>query len=282
MTQSHRLLLTAALLLAAPLLHANVSESSINKQLGGLRAVPDAQRPAAAKQIAADIRTLPAGKSKLQCADGLVHLVTEGDLGADTVQAAADALSEALAGSPVPAKGDDPPMPYMDLARLVRYEHVTATLNDPLYAKALEKLKKEEEEIQKADFTLKDMHGKKYTLSELKGKIVMVNFWATWCGPCRMEMNSLDWFYTKFAPQGLVILSITSEDPFKVASFLGPINYHPPVLLDQGGKVSNLFHVTGVPKTFLFGRDGKLLDVAIDARTGKQFAQMLSVTDLHP
>jgi thiol-disulfide isomerase/thioredoxin len=173
-------------------------------------------------------------------------------------------------------------MPYMDLARLVRYEHVTATLDDPLFAKAAQVLAGEDADIEKADFTLKDLHGKKVTLSELRGKIVLVNFWATWCGPCRLEMPDLDALYTHFQPQGLVVLSITDEEPFKVSSFIGPTSYHPPVLLDPDGKVSKQFHIDGIPKSFVFNREGKLVAVAIDQRTQRQFLDMLSKTDLHP
>jgi thiol-disulfide isomerase/thioredoxin len=282
MTHIHRTLLVAALLLAAPLLHAKNAESAITKQLEGLRQLPEAQIPAAAIKIAADIRALPGGESKVNLADRLVHLVTEGDLGAEARQATADALTEALAASPVPAKNNQPPAPYIDLARLVRYEHVTTTLNDPLYVKATETLADEEKEIAKADFTLKDLHGKKYTLSELRGKIVMVNFWATWCAPCRQEMGVLDSLYGYFGPQGLIVLSITDEKLFTVGSFLAGGKYRPPVLLDPDGVVAKQFHITGVPKTFIFNRDGSLLSVAIDRRTQRQFLDMLSLTDLHP
>jgi hypothetical protein len=80
----------------------------------------------------------------------------------------------------------------------------------------------------------------------------------------------------------LVILSITDEDAFKVVGFLGPTNYHPPVLIDTGGKVHKLFHISGIPRTFFFDRDGKLLGETIDQCTPKQFVEILSKTDLHP
>lgn len=274
------LLATAALLLAAPLLHAQVSESDINKQLGSLRSLSAEKRPAATIQVAADIRALPA-LHKVGLADGLAHLVTEGDQGAEALQAVADTLSQALAQFPVPAKNDKLPMPYLDLANLVRYENVTATLNDPLFAKASQELADNDAEIDKADFTLKDMHGKKFTLSELRGKIVLVNFWATWCGPCRLEMPDLDLIYTHFQSQGLVVLSITDEDIFKVGPFITRAGYHPPVLIDTGGTVAKQFHIMGVPKTFVFNRDGKLVAEAIDQCTQRQFLAMLAKTDLH-
>jgi thiol-disulfide isomerase/thioredoxin len=214
-------------------------------------------------------------------ADALSHLVTEGDPGHDALQAVADTLSAALTESPLPAKGDKIPMPYHQVAMLVRYEGVTSTLNDPWYDKAAKMLADNEADIEKADFTLKTLKNKKVTLSELRGKIVLINFWATWCPPCRAEMGDLDVLQRYFESQGLVVLSITDEDGFKVAQFFGGNKYAPDVVLDPGGKVHQAFHITGIPRTFLFGRDGKLLAVAIDQRSRRQFLEMLSKTDLH-
>jgi peroxiredoxin len=283
MTFSHRTLLAAAVcLLASPLLQSESTEAAITKQMGTLRTLSATQRPAATVKLAQDIRALPAGQDKLKLADALANLVTEGDQGMDTKQAVADTLAQALTQSPMPAKGDVPPPPYMDLASLVRYENVTATLDDPLFAKAKQVLISNDEDVARADFTLRDIHGKKVTLSELRGKIVMVNFWATWCPPCRLEMPDLDVIYTHFQSQGLVILSITDEDPVKVDPFIGKMGYHPPVLFDPDGKVHKLFHVEGIPRSFVFNRDGRLVAEAIDQRTQGQFFQMLARGGLHP
>jgi thiol-disulfide isomerase/thioredoxin len=192
-----------------------------------------------------------------------------------------DTLSAALTESPAPAKGDKIPMPYQQVAILVRYEGVTTTLKDPLYDRAAKMLADNEADIQKADFTLTNLKNKKVTLSELRGKIVLVNFWATWCTPCRAEMGDLDLLQRYLGSQGLVVLSITDENGFKVTQFIGGNKYAPDVVLDPGGKVHQAFHITGIPRTFLFGRDGKLLAVAIDQRSRRQFLEMLSKTDLH-
>jgi len=282
MNSFHRTLLVIALLFAAPLLFAQASESAITRDIGKLRSLSATERPKATVKIAANIKTLPAGQPKLQLADNLAHLVTEGDQGDDARQAVADALSQALAQSPVPEKKGQPAMPYVDLTRLVRYEHVNATLADPQFAQATKSLVDNDAEIEKADFTLKDLKGKKYTLSELRGKIVVVNFWATWCGPCRLEMPDLDLIYTHFQDQGLVVLSITDENPFKVNTFLGGASYHPPILFDSEGKVHKQFHIDGIPRTFVFDRQGKLVAEAIDQCSQRQFLVMLSNTDLHP
>jgi peroxiredoxin len=282
MKPAQQILLAAAVLVAAPCLFAQVSEADIVSQIKTLRSLDPVQRPLTTIKLAQQVRTLPAGLSKVKLADALANLVTEGDQGQDALQTAADTLTKALTEFPIAAKGKEPPEPYLLLANLVRYKQVTTTLDDPQFVKASQVLVDNEADVQKADFTLKDLHGKKVTLSDLRGKIVMVNFWATWCPPCRMEMPDLDKIYTRLEPQGLVILSISDEDSSKVNTFISKADYHPPVLLDPGDKVHNEFHILGIPKTFLFDRDGKLLGETIDQCTGQQFLKLLSKTDLHP
>ena len=284
----HRALLVAVILLAAPALYAKNQVDALKSQIDNLRDVPQAQRPAVLVKLATDIRALPAGKDKVALADNLCHQVTEGDPGRDTIQAAADTLSQALAESPVPAKKDTPPAPYFDLARLVRYEGVTASLKDPLFAKAADTLVNYEADINKVDFTLKDLQGKKVTFSQFRGKVVLVNFWATWCPPCIQEMGDIDAIYTHLASQGLVVLAIDPEDapvgePMKIPEFVGKMRYHPTVLLDPGWKVANQFHLDGgIPKTFVFNREGKLVAVAIDMRTQRQLLNMLALAGIRP
>ncbi|MGA7525257.1 MAG: TlpA disulfide reductase family protein [Acidobacteriaceae bacterium] len=277
-----RIALSALLLATTPvLLHAD-NVSKIEGRMRQLRSLSATDRPPATVQLAGEIRALPPSKDKVMLADSLAHLVTEGDQGQATIQAVADTLRQSLSETPVKSKKGDLPMPYMDVANLARYEGASESWNDPMYAKAQQTLAEQDAQIEKADFTLKDLHGKKWTLSALRGRIVMVNFWATWCGPCRLEMPNLDAIYTHFEPQGLVVLSISSEESFKVNAFLSGKNYHPPVLIDDSGKVFRMFHIEGIPRTFVFNRDGKLVAEAIDQRTQRQFLDMLAKTDLHP
>ncbi len=276
-------LLFVSLLAVPSVLPGQAAQSSVIKQLDGLRAVPDAQRPAATTKIANDIRTLPAGLPKLKLADELSHLVTEGDPGRETLQAVADTLAQALKETPQPAaKNGTPAMAYMDLAKLARYEGTTTDLKDAQMDKADQILAANDADVEKADFTLKDLNGKKVTLSALRGKIVLVNFWATWCPPCQKEMQDLDLIYTHYQPEGLAILSLSSENPFTIGSYLNNKNYHPPVLLDDGGKVAKEFHVDSLPRSFVFDREGKLVAEAIDMRTQRQFFMMLAKAGLQP
>jgi len=280
-------LLTLAACCIATTLHAQAakpaSDTDIVKQLQGLRAVPDAERGAKTGEIAREIRALPASMRKTQLAVGLAHLSTEGDPGRENLQEVTTTLGAALAETPVPATKDGKPAePYMELASLVRYEGMTTELSDPQLTQAGTLLAENDAEIEKADFTLRDLNNKKVTLSELRGKIVMVNFWATWCPPCRKEMPDLNAIYNHYKSQGLVILSLSDEDMFKVGSYISQAKYTYPILLDPGGKVAKQFHVEGIPKSFVFNRDGKLVAQSIDMRTQLQFLHMLAKAGLTP
>ncbi len=256
------------------------AEQVVVDQLKTLRSVPEEQRGQHIKDLALQIRALPAGMHKVQLGAGLASLSTEGDFGHDMLQAVATTLGDALAETPVPAEKDQPAYPYAELAQLVRYEHLATTLKDPQLSRAEAQLVREEADVQKATFTLSDVSGKSWTLSDLRGKVVLVNFWATWCPPCRLEMPDLDAFSKRFASQGLVVLSITDEDAAKVNPYLAAHKITYPILLDPGRKVAERFHVQGIPRTFVFDRNGKLVTQAIDRRTKNQFLQMLAQAGL--
>jgi peroxiredoxin len=257
------------------------AEQAVIAQLKGLRGVPDEQRGRHTVEIALQIRALPDGVNKVALATGLAGLSTEGDFGHATLQEVATTLASSLAKTPAPGKDGQPAYPYMELAELVRYEHVTTDLRDPQFALAQELVGKREAEVQKADFTLTDLSGKAWTLSSLKGKVVLVNFWATWCPPCRKEMPDLEFLSHKFADQGLVVLAISDEEAGTVAPFIAEHKITYPILLDAGRKVNESFHVEGIPKSFIFDRSGTLVAQSIDMRTRGQFLQLLGAAGLH-
>jgi peroxiredoxin len=146
--------------------------------------------------------------------------------------------------------------------------------------KAISQLEANDQKRQQADFTLTDLEGKSWTLKSLQGKVVLVNFWATWCPPCRKEMPDLDALYKQFQKQGLVILAISDEDADKVKPLIAEKGISYTVLLDPGRKVNTLFNVMGIPKTFIYDRSGKLTAESIDMRTHKQFLEMLAQSGL--
>jgi thiol-disulfide isomerase/thioredoxin len=270
----------AGLALGAGQLTAQTTPAEILAQLKTLRSLSTSDRPVATVRLAHAIAALSAGQEKLQLATGLAGLSTEGDQGQATVEATGETLAAALKDTPIASKGDEVPEPYIELAQLVKYVNVKAVLDDPGFAKALKTLTKNDADVAKADFTLSDLNGKPYKLSDLRGKVVLVNFWATWCTSCRREMPDLDKLNARFAPQELVVLSISDEEQTKVAPFIASSGYRPTVLLDPGDTVHKKFHIEGIPKTYLFDRNGKLLGETIDQSTERQFLELLAKADL--
>ena len=278
--------LTSTLVLLATSLFAqdkvvwSDQEKPIVEQLRGLRKLDDAVRARTTKDLALQIRQLPAVPNKLRLAGGLAGLSTEGDFGRDTLQEVTSTLSAALREQPPAGKPGQPDQLYVELASLVRYEHMQSTLDNPQFAAAMAKLETDDAKRQNADFSLVDLQGNKWHLQDLRGKVVLVNFWATWCPPCRKEMPDLDALYNKFKDQGFVVLAISDEDSAKVSPFITERKISYPVLLDPGRKVNDAFIVEGIPKSFVYDRSGKMVAQSIDMRTRNQFLEMLAQAGL--
>jgi thiol-disulfide isomerase/thioredoxin len=119
------------------------------------------------------------------------------------------------------------------------------------------------------DFTLPDMDGESHSLSDFRGKLVMLNFWATWCPPCRREMPSMQRLYEKYSEQGLVVLAVNQfEDPDLVFEFTGRLSLEPtfPILFDRESRISEKYKVKGLPTTYLLDREGRIHYRAIGGR----------------
>jgi peroxiredoxin len=269
------------------------AERPIQDKIGGLRNLPDKERGAAMRSLALQIRRLPATPNKLRVAIYLASLSTEGDSGTETLREVGTTLEVALREKSIPwTEPKDlpadpssnerlPPYGYRELASLAQYEHVPVSLNDDVhYQDAITKLAAIDVRRGNADFTLTDLSGNAWTLSELRGKVVLVNFWATWCPPCRKEIPDLETLYGRFSSQGLVVLGISDEDVTKVEPFVRQHAILYPVLLDPKSTVTRLFELHGIPNTFLFDRSGRLVAEAIDMRTEKQFLAMLRTAGL--
>ena len=248
---------------------------AILKRLGQLGHLStDADRARLLVELASEVRALPAGTGKLWLAWNLFAVVAEGDLGQQALTAVADALADGIKGAP-PDAGM-----YLDLARLIRYEHVRAPIADPALDTALALLELRDRLHQEAGFSLTALDGKDYSLPALRGKVVLLNFWATTCFSCRKEMPDMEKLYREFSGRGLAVLAVSDEKRETVEKFLANKSYTFPILLDPDHKVNTDFDIEGIPQSFLFDREGNLVAQAIDMRTESQFRAMLKAEGL--
>ena len=111
---------------------------------------------------------------------------------------------------------------------------------------------------------LLDLDGKRWQLSSLRGKVVVLNFWATWCGPCLQEMPSLSALATRRRGDGLIVVSVNChEAPDLVRRFLERLPFKPPVLLDSDGDTTSAWTPNVFPTTVLIGRDGRPVSMVL-------------------
>jgi peroxiredoxin len=114
-------------------------------------------------------------------------------------------------------------------------------------------------QAQAPDFTLHAMSGPNMSLQAQRGRVVMVNFWATWCAPCRQEMPQLNRLYQKYRSSGFVLLGVNvDDDPSKAAEVATKLGVTFPVLLDADKRVSKLYDLNTMPSTVIIDRDGKV------------------------
>jgi peroxiredoxin len=107
------------------------------------------------------------------------------------------------------------------------------------------------------DFTLRTMDGPNVRLQEQRGRVVMVNFWATWCGPCRQEMPQLNRLYEKYRGSGFVLLGVNvDDDAHKATELATKLGVRFPVLLDTDKAVSKRYDLATMPSTVIIDRDG--------------------------
>ncbi len=171
-------------------------------------------------------------------------------------------------------------LPAMGLALLLTVVTAAAALSDEVKSLGLQQPK---ETVEAPDFTLRDLNGKTVQLRDFRGKVVFLNFFATWCVPCRLEMPAMDRLYQSNKDKGLLVLALDLREGVKpVRSFLRELKVSFPALLDEDGTVAFMYGVRPLPTTYLVGRDGNLLWRAYGARewdsaeARQYFAQVLA------
>jgi peroxiredoxin len=120
------------------------------------------------------------------------------------------------------------------------------------------------------EFQLPTLDGQPVSLSDLKGKPVLINFWASWCRPCCEEMPYLQQIYDEWQGKGLVLLAINiGETPSQVAEFMQSQGLSLPVLLDTEGKVAEQYGIRGIPTSFFIDKDGIIKEMRVGAFQSK-------------
>ena len=122
------------------------------------------------------------------------------------------------------------------------------------------------------DFALDTLEGRRVRLSDLRGQVVLVNLWATWCGPCRAEMPALERVWQAYRDQGLVVLAVNQrEAPERVQDFVAELGLTFSVLLDRNGSVGTSYRMRALPTTFFVGRDGAIRDSVVGGPLAEAF-----------
>jgi peroxiredoxin len=253
---------------------ATPTGAAITKKLDEFTRLPAADRNKFAADLASQIRTIPPGIDKFLLAWNLrVEAVGEPALEPDTVVAVLSLYTEVIQNDPSTSG-------YLDLAELARYAHLTLPVKDPAVDAAEAFLELRERLHEEADFSLAALDGKTYSLSDLRGKVVLLNFWGTSCVPCRQEMPDMEKLHREFQSKGLVILAVSDDERKDLDKFLATKTYTFPILLDHERKTFDEFDVDDVPKTFVFDREGHLVAQAIDKCSATQFRSMLKAAGL--
>jgi peroxiredoxin len=130
-------------------------------------------------------------------------------------------------------------------------------------------------------FTLASSRGGQVSLAQYKGQVVMINFWASWCGPCRQEMPLLESIYSKYRQMGFTLLGVNVEPDSQAANEWlkqTPVSF--PILYDKDSKVSKLYDVAGMPSTVLIDRSGKLRMLHRGYKSGDENEYLDSIRSL--
>ncbi len=144
-------------------------------------------------------------------------------------------------------------------------------------------IENEQNEEKAIDFTLKDQYGNEHTLSEYKGKTIFLNFWATWCPPCREEMPDIEEIYNEYGKNNndIIVLGVAAPNlgregsEEEIVNFLSENNYTFPVVMDFGGELVYKYDIVGFPSTFIINEDGEIVHKIVGAMDKESMQRLI-------
>lgn len=250
------------------------------KALGDLETISEDQRARKTSELALEIRRLPSSSCKVNLAAILARDSADGEYDRDAAQLATTTFEKALREHPTTGSpGMDAPF-YEYLAELVRYEHMHVSVENAQFSAAMAKLAADDKRREEPNFELPDLNGRIWRFQDLRGKVVVLNIFATWCAPCLAEMSDLEALFARYEPQGLIVIGMTPDTPDselpELRRFLSERRVSYPVVVDKGNKVQSDFGVETFGQSFVYSRAGKLVAQAPYLRTRTQFLEMLA------
>jgi len=262
---------------APPVTHLDPAEGAIQFEIqqthfGGV----DAPTQVGVAEIARQVRALAASEEKVNLALELANLsLSDSEFSGGALAEMAVTLASAL------GEATGSPEAYIQLATLKPY--LPASLSKPIPAldAAATLLELRGLAARRTDIKLDGLDGRVYSLASLRGKVVLVNFWATWCGPCRQEMPAIEKLYRGLEGNGLVVVAISNEDRDTVAAFVNKYLYSFPILLDPMHKTDILFDQGALPNTYILDRQGRIVAHVIGSRTEQELTALLAKAGLN-
>ena len=213
-------------------------------------------------------------KDRAGFADDLIWDANKAGLDRETIRPAVELLVNAAPDSSFPIADE--------AALLIREYGLNLGQNDPSIQSRIALAQLEEALSDRYSFTLPALDGASASLKDLRGKVVLLNFWATWCGPCRAEKPHPAKHLPRLKDKGFMLMAITDEDPATVRRFVNEYHITLPVFVDRTRSVFDHYVIEGLPKTIILNRQGRVVARPITISDEGELRKVLAAAGITP